>query len=271
MAIHRGPWTGPGSSRRTCPGLPVSTAASSTEPDHPDPQSQSLSRSYGSNLPTSLTYIILSTRGCSPWRPAADMGTSWCESAVTSPGFSRSSRLLVDAERTSALFAWAKTHSPCETIQGPRRLMQKRQLFPELRPASPGRVALPRQIEDPNRFRYQVPEYGPDSLSASLRLEIRHKFFLCETPHIWSRLPLSLRIDWPVFNSCSHGTLLHIGPPGVSLEYLLLPPRSAPGAAPARFTPKSLTRHPRDLPTRRHVGAPKGPALCRRPGMSGAL
>ena len=83
----------------------MGTAASSAEPDHPDPQSQSLSRSYGSNLPTSLTYIILSTRGCSPWRPAADMGTSWRESAVTSPGFSRSSRLLVDAERTSALFA----------------------------------------------------------------------------------------------------------------------------------------------------------------------
>lgn len=45
-------------------------------PTRPDPQSQSLSRSYGSNLPTSLTYIILSTRGYSPWRPAADMGTS---------------------------------------------------------------------------------------------------------------------------------------------------------------------------------------------------
>ena len=34
-----------------------------------------MSRSYGSNLPTSLTYIVLGTRGCSPWRPAADMGT----------------------------------------------------------------------------------------------------------------------------------------------------------------------------------------------------
>ena len=41
-----------------------------------DPQSQSLSRSYGSDLPTSLTYINPSTRGFSPWRPAADMGTS---------------------------------------------------------------------------------------------------------------------------------------------------------------------------------------------------
>ena len=35
----------------------------------PSLQSQSFSRSYGSILPTSLTYIILSTRGCSPWRP----------------------------------------------------------------------------------------------------------------------------------------------------------------------------------------------------------
>ena len=48
-------------------------------PDWPDPQSQSLSRSYGSNLPTSLTYISLSTRGFLPWRPDADMGTRMSE------------------------------------------------------------------------------------------------------------------------------------------------------------------------------------------------
>ena len=36
------------------------------QPDRPSPKSQSFSRSYGSNLPTSLTYIILSTRGYSP-------------------------------------------------------------------------------------------------------------------------------------------------------------------------------------------------------------
>ena len=114
-------------------GRPMNTSTSSTKPDHPNPQSQSLSRSYGSNLPTSLTYIILSTRGCSPWRPAADMGTSWRESAVTSLGFSRSHRTLVDVARTATLFAKTKTRSPCERIPGPQRLMQKRQLFPELR------------------------------------------------------------------------------------------------------------------------------------------
>jgi hypothetical protein len=42
----------------------------------PSPQSQSFSRSYGSVLPTSLTYIVLLTRGCSPWRPDAVMNTT---------------------------------------------------------------------------------------------------------------------------------------------------------------------------------------------------
>jgi len=39
-----------------------------------------------------------------------------------------------------------KTLSLCEKIPGPQRLMQKRQLFPELRWASPSRFALPRRI-----------------------------------------------------------------------------------------------------------------------------
>jgi hypothetical protein len=60
-------------------------------PTRHGPQSQSLSRSYGSNLPTSLTYIILSARGYSPWRPAADMGTNRRDiCAYPSPEFSRS-------------------------------------------------------------------------------------------------------------------------------------------------------------------------------------
>ncbi|KAK4845979.1 hypothetical protein QYF36_011451 [Acer negundo] len=42
----------------------------------PSPQGQSFSRSYGSILPTSLAYIVPSTRGCSPWRPDAVMSTT---------------------------------------------------------------------------------------------------------------------------------------------------------------------------------------------------
>ncbi|PHT25334.1 hypothetical protein CQW23_35034 [Capsicum baccatum] len=44
----------------------------------PSPQSQSFSQTYGSILPTSLAYIISSTRGCSPWRPNAVMSTTGC-------------------------------------------------------------------------------------------------------------------------------------------------------------------------------------------------
>ena len=47
------------------------------------------SRSYGSGLTTSFTYIVLLTIGCSPWRPAAVMGTTWGKSLHSSPGFSR--------------------------------------------------------------------------------------------------------------------------------------------------------------------------------------
>jgi hypothetical protein len=56
-----------------------------SKPDRPNPQSQSFSRSYGSDLPTSLTYINLSARGCSPRRPDADMGTNWCEGTHSCP------------------------------------------------------------------------------------------------------------------------------------------------------------------------------------------
>ena len=124
-AIHGASRTGPSLSRRTRPGPPLRAAASRAKPGHPNPQSQSLSRSYGSNLPTSLTYIILSTRGCSPWRPAADMGTDRCESAVASPGFSRSRRPPVDAARTAALFAGPKPILPARGFQGLGGLCRK--------------------------------------------------------------------------------------------------------------------------------------------------
>ncbi|PHT29095.1 Regulator of rDNA transcription protein 15 [Capsicum baccatum] len=44
----------------------------------PSPQSHSFSQTYGSILPTSLAYIVPSTRGCSPWRPDAVMSTTEC-------------------------------------------------------------------------------------------------------------------------------------------------------------------------------------------------
>ncbi|CAN8222243.1 unnamed protein product, partial [Cochlearia groenlandica] len=55
--------------------LPTADGFGTGTPE-PSPQSQSFSRSYGSILPTSLAYIVPSTRGCSPWRPDAVMSTT---------------------------------------------------------------------------------------------------------------------------------------------------------------------------------------------------
>ncbi|PHT26082.1 hypothetical protein CQW23_34296 [Capsicum baccatum] len=44
----------------------------------PSPQSQSFSQTYGSIFPTTLAYIVPSTRGCSPWIPDAVMITIGC-------------------------------------------------------------------------------------------------------------------------------------------------------------------------------------------------
>ncbi|KAK7288625.1 hypothetical protein RIF29_02091 [Crotalaria pallida] len=52
----------------------------------PSPQSQSFSRGYESILPTSLAYIVPSTRGCSPWRPDA-ICTDGRSARAHAPGF----------------------------------------------------------------------------------------------------------------------------------------------------------------------------------------
>ncbi|PHT25336.1 hypothetical protein CQW23_35032 [Capsicum baccatum] len=61
-------------------------------------------RSYGSILPTSLAYIVPSTRGCSPWRPDAVMSTT---------GRGRHSVLRIFKGR------WERTghHATCSALQ----------------------------------------------------------------------------------------------------------------------------------------------------------
>lgn len=89
--------TSPAQSR--CSAIPGSDA----QPDRLSPQSQSLFQGYGSVLPTSLTYIGPATRGCSPWRPAADMGTVWHENHTPSLGFSRTDGRAPDSARDALL------------------------------------------------------------------------------------------------------------------------------------------------------------------------
>lgn len=78
-----------------------------TRPDQPSPQSQSFSRSYGSSLPISLTYINLESRGFSPRRPAADMGTAWYENQYTLPQVFKGQTLPIGP------------HESCGALQAP--------------------------------------------------------------------------------------------------------------------------------------------------------
>lgn len=167
-----------GSRRRSELGLARNQASPSTrtvhpgpasrrKPDRPGPQSQSLSRGYGSNLPTSLTYIILSTRGFSPRRPAADMGTCWCESAVVlglifkvPPGTRGHSK------NCCALCLDQNPFSLREDSRASVAYAEKTTL-----PRAPAGVSDSFRVATfgtrAKRFRDQVEEYGPHSLSGA--------------------------------------------------------------------------------------------------------
>ena len=83
----------------------------------PDPQSQFISRSYEPILPTSLIYIVLSTRGCSPWRPDAVMSTTR-QDRIRSLGFSGTVGGAPDPAQVQDFTGrWAL--SPDDQIPGP--------------------------------------------------------------------------------------------------------------------------------------------------------
>ena len=94
-------------------------------------------------MPTSLTYIVLSTRGCAPWRPAADMGTAWHENYTVSVGFSRADADAPDTARAAVLYGNPVSLSPGKPIPGSESLTKKRELFPGSAPTSPTSFALP--------------------------------------------------------------------------------------------------------------------------------
>ncbi len=88
--------------------------------------SQSFSRSYGSILPTSLTYIVLWTRGCSPWRPAAVMGTAkqQCTSCQSPPSFMERLAAHRTAHKRRCSAALTAT-SPDDPIRWPATLLTR--------------------------------------------------------------------------------------------------------------------------------------------------
>ncbi len=111
-------------------------------------ESQSFSQSYGSNLPTSLTYIILLTRGYSPWRPDAVIGTTRC---TTNPSpFHGPS---VTGQTHKAPFELANLFANQLDSKVSTALGENRKLSSPSPPASASSLTLPSIIMHP------VPEY----------------------------------------------------------------------------------------------------------------
>ena len=122
-----------------------SAGASNIKTLLPNPQSQSFSRSYGSILPTSLTYILLSTRGCSPWRPAAVIGTTRGVNK-SRPRFFKDRRKRTGHPEIWVLLPDDSPYLRINRFQGSTTVKKKRELFPELSPMSPSLLALPHNI-----------------------------------------------------------------------------------------------------------------------------
>ena len=94
------------------------------------------------------------------------MGTSRCEAAVISLGFSRSHWALVDAARTAALFAYQNPFSLREDSRASAAYAEKTTL-PRVSVGVSWSVRVATTDRSQERFRYQVLEYEPDSLSAA--------------------------------------------------------------------------------------------------------
>ena len=111
----------------------------------PDHQSQSLSRSYGSCLPTSLVHMPSLARGFSPWRPDADMSTT-SRARFTPPDFQGPSEARRTHATTGGAIPIAKPYLPSNGFQGTGTVKKKRELFPPPPPASPGLIASPLRL-----------------------------------------------------------------------------------------------------------------------------
>lgn len=111
---------------------------------------------------------------------------------------------------------------PTRSSQGPRPLNQKRQLFPDPRSAaSPGRQRLAARLG--SRLSYS-PRPGSGMSTGFPFAEALGLKFLTTKGFRFLALQdnrsfrFRLRIDSPMCNCCSHGTLLHVSPQGSHLS-----------------------------------------------------
>jgi len=103
-------------------------------------ESQPFSRSYGSNLTTSLTYIILTTRGFKPWIPDAEFVRA---RRKLLPSVFKGPSALTGPTENGRLIPVIRPYLEVNSFQGCPTVKKKRELFPGGREAGGGSYVLP--------------------------------------------------------------------------------------------------------------------------------
>ena len=216
-----------------------------------------------------LPTLFHSTRGCSPRRPAAVMGTTGCESTVqTCPpsDFQGPSGAHRTPPQVWRYAGHVETLSPANPIPGERLRREEKTTLPgtpagvsefgcvaaaghEGRLRTPGSGMLTRFPFGARHLRRSSGTLGRNPAHRERRVHLSGE---------WGRLLPSLRIDSPVSNCCSHGTLLHFGLQGPPLNtcYYHQDPHRRPLHLRSRSRLHSQSQKggpPRPPTTRRHT------------------
>ena len=191
-------------------------------------------------MPTSLIYIVPSTRGCSPWRPDAVMSTTG-RGEYSLLRIFRGRRERTGRRKTCDALPTAGPYLRVMRFQGGRVVKKKRKLFPGLPPASPDSVASP--PTPASRF----GNIDPIPFRCTARIAHLTQDFPISQDRLTRVQLLFTRNLSPLQSS------------KFSFEYLLLPPRSAPEAVSPGLAPKASPRPPRP-PT--HRGLTTSPAMA---------
>lgn len=113
------------------------------QPDRPSPQSQSLSRSYGSDLPTSLTRLVLTCQRLFTLETCCGYGYGPARDLHLLPRIFKGQREFTGRRRNRGAFQGTGPYLGANPFQGALPFTKKRELFPGPPPASPGSFALP--------------------------------------------------------------------------------------------------------------------------------
>ena len=145
-------------------------------------------------MPTSLTYIILSTRGCSPWRPAADMGTIWHENHIRLPRIFKGQRERTGHRRNRGALREQRPYLRLNRFQGVRPLKRKENSSRDSRRRL--RVRLRYRARTPRRSQSPCPGSGILTRFPFDRCEHAELYYVNDDDcSLQNGVRLSLRID----------------------------------------------------------------------------